>query len=165
MDELAQPQQILEFMKKYRYIALVLLLGIGLMLIPDTPETSYDVPVVSLETISVSLQDSLSELLSRMDGAGKVQVLLTEAKGEAIHYQQDEDHSSSGQIRSDTVVITDSSREESGLIRQKESPVYQGAVVLCQGADNPSVRLAIVQAVANATGLSTDKISVLKMKS
>jgi hypothetical protein len=39
-----------------------------------------------------------------------------------------------------------------------------GAVIVCQGADKPVVRLAIVEAVADATGLSTDTITVLKMK-
>jgi stage III sporulation protein AG len=39
-----------------------------------------------------------------------------------------------------------------------------GAIVLCQGADVPSVRLAIVDAVSKVTGLVANQISVLKMK-
>jgi hypothetical protein len=39
-----------------------------------------------------------------------------------------------------------------------------GAIVVCQGADSPSVKLAITQAVAKITGLGTDEICVLKMK-
>jgi hypothetical protein len=42
--------------------------------------------------------------------------------------------------------------------------VYQGAVVLCQGAADAAVRLAVVEAVSKATGLGADKICVLKMK-
>ena len=49
-------------------------------------------------------------------------------------------------------------------MQQKLSPVYQGAIILCQGADSPSVRLAITQAVSKVTGLPTDRIAVLKMK-
>ena len=66
--------------------------------------------------------------------------------------------------RKKTVVVTGSSREETGLVSQLLPPTYRGAVILCQGADNAQVRLSIVEAVSNATGLSTDKISVLKMK-
>ena len=44
------------------------------------------------------------------------------------------------------------------------SPTYLGAVIVCQGGDSPTVKLAIVEAVSNATGLSADKITVLKMK-
>ena len=39
---------------------------------------------------------------------------------------------------------------------------YRGAVVVCDGADAPQVQLAVTQAVAQFTGLSTDRISVLK---
>ena len=39
-----------------------------------------------------------------------------------------------------------------------------GAVVVCQGADQPAVRLDVTNAVAAYTGLGSDKISVIKMK-
>ena len=53
---------------------------------------------------------------------------------------------------------------ETGLIKQVNPPKYLGALIVCQGADDPSVRLAVSQAVASVTGISTDRISVLKMK-
>ena len=37
-----------------------------------------------------------------------------------------------------------------------------GAAVVCDGADNAQVRLAIVRAVSDCTGLGSDKITVLK---
>ena len=40
----------------------------------------------------------------------------------------------------------------------------QGAVVVCQGADHPQVRLNVTNAVAVYTGLGSDKITVMKMK-
>jgi len=49
-------------------------------------------------------------------------------------------------------------------VQQVNPPTYLGAVIVCQGADSASVRLAIVSAVGSVTGLSTDKITVLKMK-
>ena len=79
----------------------------------------------------------------------------------------DTDHSSgeSGSgIRSNTVTITDSERSQSGLVKQVNPPTYLGAVVICQGADDPEVRLSVVNAVSKATGLGANKISVLKMK-
>ena len=63
-----------------------------------------------------------------------------------------------------TVIITDSQRSESGLIRQVNPAAYKGAIVVCQGADSPSVRLAVTQAVSKITGLGTDSICVLKMQ-
>ena len=50
------------------------------------------------------------------------------------------------------------------MVRQILSPEYLGAVVVCQGANDVQVRLAVVEAVSKVTGLGADKISVLKMK-
>jgi hypothetical protein len=40
----------------------------------------------------------------------------------------------------------------------------RGAVVVCQGADNASVRLAVAQAVRCYTGLGTDRVQIFKME-
>ena len=114
-----------------------------------------------------TLQEQLSALLSQMEGAGKVQVLLTLASGEKTLYQTNEDSVTASQSetkRTDTVILTDSNRNEAGLVRQVDPPTYLGAVVLCQGAENSAVRLAITEAVSNATGLGYHKITILKMK-
>lgn len=155
-----------ERLKKYRYILAVILAGILLMALPGKREEPA--PSVRTEVAAEpTLQESLSRILSRVEGAGKVEVLLTQAEGSKTLYQTDEDRSSgetTTERRQKTVLVTNSAREEGGLIRQINPPTYQGAVVLCQGGDNAKVKLAIVEAVANATGLSTDKITVLKMK-
>ena len=154
--------------KKYRFPALILLLGIILMTLPAKEKKE----TVSVQTEEQSigqtdLQDALEDILCMIQGAGKVRVLLTEAAGEQTLYQTDEDLQTNGEsesVRQDTVLLTDSERDQAGLIRQIIPPVYQGAVILCQGADSAAVRLAIIQAVASATGLTSDKITVLKMK-
>lgn len=38
-----------------------------------------------------------------------------------------------------------------------------GVVVVCQGAENASVRLDIIRAVSSYTGFTSDKITILKM--
>ena len=159
---------IKEHGKKYRFPALILLLGILLMTLPTKEKKAAEPLQTEGSNISqTDLQGALEDILCLIQGAGKVRVLLTEAAGEQTLYQTDEDLQTNGEsesIRQDTVLLTDSAREEAGLIRQIIPPVYQGAVILCQGADSAAVRLAIIQAVASATGLTSDKITVLKMK-
>ena len=136
------------------------------MLVPETSEKAQE-PEPQAVVVESSLQTELSIILSKIAGAGNVEVLLTEASGSQTYYQADEmlstDENTKDQRR-DTVIVTNSSREETGLIRRVDPPVYQGAIVLCQGADDARVRLSIVEAVSNATGLTTNKITVLKMK-
>jgi stage III sporulation protein AG len=43
-------------------------------------------------------------------------------------------------------------------------PSFGGAVIVCEGAGNSLVELEITKAVSALTGLSTDKIAVLPMK-
>ena len=168
MDRMKTLGKFPELFRKYKYVILIILLGIGLMCIPsvqteEAPRTG--VTVVSKE--EPSLEERLELLLSQIEGAGKVRVLLTEQAGECVIFQTDSDRSGSSgteSARTETVIITDSDRSQQGLVRQINPPVYLGAVVVCQGADRATVRLAVVQAVSNATGLGADKISVLKMK-
>lgn len=158
MDAMALKRQSLEWFKKYRVCLLVLLAGVVLMLLPErTQEPTAAAPA---QVSQPDLQERLGDLLSHMEGAGKVRVLLTQAQGASTRYQTDE----SGNGNVDTVLITGADRSQSGLVQQVDPPVYLGAVVLCQGAGKATVRLAIVDAVAKATGLPSSKITVLKMK-
>lgn len=168
MDWRELMERIPDQIKKYRYVLLVILSGIILISIPGKSEHP-DAPAIpeKVESNDKSLQDQLEEILAQVAGAGRVKVLLTQAAGEEILYQADEDHSTHnnfGNIRSQTVTVSDSSRTENGLVRQIIPPTYLGAVVLCEGAEKAAVRLAITEAVSSVTGLSFDKITVLKIK-
>ena len=158
-----------KFIKKYQYIFLIIVIGFVLLMIPsrksnqDTGET----PAQPQTQQNNDLEHALSTVLSKINGAGKVEVLLTFQTGEEYLYQTNENSSTSQDTDSrqtDTVMITDSSHNQTGLTRKVLAPTYRGAIIICEGADDPSVRLAIVDAVTNATGLSTNRISVLKMK-
>lgn len=154
-----------EFYKKYRYVLLVILLGIVLMCLPARriDETDPSPPAVKEGSAQSSLEVSLAAILSQIKGAGKVEVLLTEAKGAETVYQSDAD-TGNGTERLNTVIVSGSDRTQAGLVRQINPPSYLGAIIVCQGADSATVRLAIVQAVASVTGLGSDRITVLKMK-
>jgi len=153
---------IIEKLKQYRFGILILLLGIGLMLLPTGKSAEKSDPVIREES-GASISESLEQILGQIDGVGRVKVMLTQAAGEITIYQEDTDHSGDS-VREDTVLVTDNTRQEMGLIRQVIPPKYQGAVVVCQGGDRAAVRLAIVEAVSAVTGLTSDKITVLKMK-
>lgn len=166
MDWVSFKSSGIAYIKKYRYVLLVVLAGIFLMALPEGKKEEASLPKTEAE-IQPGLQESLAEILSQIAGAGKVEVLLTQSAGEQTLYQTDEDIAAgenTSDIRRQTVLVANASREEAGLIKQVNPPVYRGAVVLCQGADSAAIRLSIVEAVANATGLTTDKITVLKMK-
>lgn len=149
-------------LKKYKYVLIVLLLGLILMIIPGKVRTTAkDNATPASENVKdePDMDELLARILSEINGAGRVRVMLTQAEGEEIVFQTD-----TGSAQTDTVVITDADRAQDGLVKQIKPPVYRGAIVVCDGADNPMVRLAIVEAVSDVTGLGTNCISVFKMK-
>lgn len=168
MDRVELKEKLVTVFQKYKFALLIILIGIVLMLIPqNSAKNTAGNEVVDNNDSSVPLSRQLQELLTSVKGAGRVEVILTEASAERFVYQTNEDClSDSGrtETKSDTVLITGDSREQSGLITTVIPPVYLGAVVVCDGADDPAVKLAVVDAVSKATGLGSDKIAVLKMK-
>lgn len=160
--------RIKEFFYKNRAVALVVLVGVLLMLLP-TGKTEAQQPQQQ-ETVSEpreNLETRLEQILSQVSGAGNVRVLLTQERGETSVYQLDRQEVTDGdrrEIRQDTITVTGSDRQQEGLLTQVEAPQYRGAVIVCQGGDNPTVRLSVVEAVSGATGLPSNRITVLKMK-
>ena len=156
MDGIEPKQRINALFGKYKYPILVVLVGLGLLLLPGREAEEPAVPVQAVA--EESLEQRLEALLAQIEGAGAVRVLLTEDTGRETLWQTDVDSD-----RENTVIVEDSDRNETGLVRRTRSPSYRGAVILCQGADVPSVKLAIVEAVRCVTGLGADRISVQKM--
>lgn len=77
---------------KYKYALIVLLAGVFLMLLPSRQErTTAAEPSAGAPASEISeMQDALAKLLSKIDGAGRVEVLLSLEYGAESYYQSDE---------------------------------------------------------------------------
>ena len=167
MDVKALLQKAAKTIEKYKYILLVFVIGLVLTVLPSNAKADNQNTKVTVGQTAIPLNEQIAALLSKVEGAGKVEVMLSIHTGEEILYQADEDINTTEQTntgKKETVIISDSQRNESGLVRQTNPPNYLGAIVVCQGADSPRVQLALYDAVSKITGLSTDRISILKMK-
>ena len=164
-------EKLREVLKKYRFAALVALAGIVLMVLPGgkkdggSEESCAQDGGFSLE----ETEKRMAEVLGAIDGVGRVRIMLTLRAGSTLRLAEDSSlsDSSSGQTKQEKQVLTvnrGSGRQEV-VVTQQLYPTYQGAVVVCEGAGSSSVRLAVVNAVSVLTGLSSDKISVVKWKS
>jgi len=164
----AAKEKLISMLKKYKYTVAIVLVGLILILLPSKDPSEETVRIdETAEQEVISISEELEQILSRVDNAGEVRVLLSIEAGEVTVYQTNDDVSVSdgnSTTQISTVLITGADREEYGLVRQVNPPVYKGAIVVCQGADDPKVQLAIVDAVSTVTGLGADRISVLKMK-
>ena len=80
--------KIPDFIKKYKFVLLILLIGIALMLIPGTKKTeSKENTIESIVQKENTTQKELESILEMIYGAGKVKVMLQERSGEEKIYQ------------------------------------------------------------------------------
>jgi stage III sporulation protein AG len=168
MDLKEWKNKALTALGRHKYALVIVVLGLVLMLLPMGSDSNQTQTIQQSQPQQQTedIQRALERVLSKIRGAGEVDVLLTVATGAQTVYQEDADISGDEKenARYDTVIIRDSNGSEAGLVQQVIPPKYLGAVVVCKGADNAAVKLAIVEAVSKATGLGADQISVLKMK-
>ena len=181
------PKKLWQGLKKYRYAALVLLLGLALLLLPggntwDDPKHSTVIRKAAAllsagGTVGASAAETdyaaeterrLTQMLQQIAGAGQVSVMLTLETGERVEYQTDVQASSDGAQSSEsrkTVILSEGSSYDKAAVAATTYPRFQGALIVCEGADSAAVRLRLLEAVSAVTGLSTDRITVVKMRS
>ena len=156
--------------ERYKYAALAALVGVGLLLIPvGEKEDTQRRQEAAEELQSLELQQQMEEILSVMSGVGQVKVLLTVDSDGERQLAQTTELSYSGTVaspedylrRSETVLVDGDSGEETVVVRTLY-PTYRGALVVCTGGDRAEVRLAVTEAVAALTGLTSDQITVGK---
>ena len=155
--------------KKYRLVLLIVLAGLLLMLLPGGSDQETEEVRQERETFSlVESERRMEAILSRIEGTGKLQLMLTLKSGSQLYLAEDTDESADGeevQVQRETVTLHRGSGYEDVVVTRQIYPMYQGALVVCQGADKAAVRLAVIEAVAALTGLSSDKITVVKWNS
>lgn len=152
-------------LKPYRYAFGVLALGVALLLIPSgRAEPKASAPLTEEQWL-MQVQEELGSTLSRIEGAGKLNLMLSVEQGmrnSLAHDTETEIREEGESLRRETVVISQGSGQEAVVITGASYPIFRGAVVVCEGGDRPSVQLAVTKAIAALTGLSSDKISVIK---
>lgn len=158
-----------ELWKKYKFVLLVVLVGVLLMVLPVSSE-SKESETSDLQTpreASFDLAETeqrMEAILGKIDGVGKLQLMLTLQSGTRLTLAEDT-QSDSGRTTRETLTLNRGSGSQEVVVTNRYYPVYQGAVVVCQGADSSAVRLAITETVQALTGLASDRIQVVKWTS
>lgn len=130
------------------------------------------------ESIQDDMVKDLEEILSNINGVGKVKVMVTYAEtsktmpvyNEESSQENTEETDSEGgtrkisqtDIRKEVIYEEDDTGKK--LITQSViSPKIEGAIVTAQGANDPTIKTNIIQAISAVTGLATHKIQVFQM--
>ena len=156
--------------RKYKFVILIILAGVILMMLPTGNKVKTADKTVSTTQENFSLEDmeeKMTDVLSHIQGVGKVRVMLTLKSGSSLQLAENRSTSlrdTEDRQERDVVTLNRGSGYEDVVVTEQTYPVYQGAVVVCQGAGDSSVHLAVIQAVSVLTGLGSDKITVVQWK-
>jgi len=129
------------------------------------------------------LEERLADLISQIDGVGRVMVMVTmQDSGEYVFAREErrntdaERHPETAQgtsgrtleresIEDRYVMVESEDGRRQALVRTRLKPRVQGVVVLAEGADDIRVQARIVNVVTTALNISSARVSVEKIKS
>lgn len=169
-----------EFLLKKNVIFAVGIIGILLIFLVDfTPEKTASVQPISTDDYcreyAADLEKRLTEIISSIEGAGQVKVMVTMETGEQYVYARtektDNDYTQRSQqditekqvYQSDYIIIENINGEKQALTETTLQPQIKGVAVVCSGADDIKVVKNITEMVSVVTNVPTNRICVIKM--
>lgn len=167
-------QKILEKIKRDKRIAIIVCIGlVGIILLTlselmpqksDAKQNEKSENVTDIrDSYEENIEKRLTSIVSSIDGAGRTDVMVTLASGDENVYAVKE-KSSDGSKEREYIVI-DSDKNESGLLLKVIEPEIRGVAIVCEGADSAKIRQEIISSVSAVLGISTNRISIAKIKS
>ncbi len=134
----------------------------------------------SVSSFENATETRLESIISKIDGVGRVNVMVTAESGVENIYEQDSktttdtsqqkngDGSTQTQQNNDNeqnpVVVSDSNGGQQAIIEEQIQPQVLGVVVVCDGGGNADVQESVVNTVSIALGIPTNQISVNRMQ-
>lgn len=162
--QLFRTENLKQLLQRYKYALLVVLVGVLLLSFGGGTHDGAKAESTIEEEIQFDLEvmeRKLEQALSKVSGAGRVTVVLSLKEGIRRVLAQDTRITDNEQDKT-TVIVSHGSGMEDPVLLQSVYPRYQGALVVCDGADSAAVRLELLEAVRVLTGLSSEKISICK---
>ena len=126
-------------------------------------------------TQTTDLEQKLESILQKIDGVGKVSVLLTYTESSKLVPIYNINSSTSITEEKDTsggTRTTETQNNQKDAIKDSNSdivtekiimPSVEGAIITAEGAENPEIKSNIISAVEAVTGAQSHKIQVFEM--
>ena len=166
-----------EKLNENRKLALIIAVGfLGILLISlsevknikteKNEETTTESVQLSVDEYTLSLEERLTDLLSSIEDAGQVKVMVTLKSSDESVYAVNENikNDNDSNSYSNSFVIIENKSVKEGIKLKVLEPQVQGVAVVCSGGDNPIVISRIKEAITAVLGIGSNNVSVSKMK-
>ena len=143
---------------KIEYL-LILVFAVVLLIIFTGGSSNDDVKQVStIDSYVEALEKKLSLALSKIDGAGKVSVVISVESGMQTVLAT-EKTTENGVTREEPFTVGGKT-----VVIKETYPEITGVLIVAKGANNLSTKVAIINATAALLDIESNKIQVLPMK-
>lgn len=165
--------------KKLLVSALLLAAGIAALVLSETvepskqtalPETTTADFLDESESYVEELEARLTSIISRIEGVGATEVMVTlESSSEDVYlhnfdYGENVEVSGKSNIeQKDEYVIVEDESGEKGIVVRVTQPKVRGVAVVCDGGGSQLVKSRITEAVTALLDISAARVSVSEM--
>ncbi len=165
--------------KKNIHLLILLIVGLVLLVFGSNSFNTKETQEVmsseqSTNTTVTEYEEKLAKLISQVDGAGRVEVMVTlESKGETVYAktetgdEQIENDSGETSSRSgystEYIIVEDENGNKTALVENEYEPAILGVAVLCEGGGDTSIISDITELVKVVMGISSNHIFVGKL--
>ena len=163
-----------EKIKKVKHIQIYIAIGLAVIIALIYFSTVFNKPKESSSTkddniskeFSSSLEyvdyleNKLENVLTKVKGAGDVEVIITLEKGfEYVYVTEEETRTTSNgtTVTTSTVVLVDGQP----VLEEEIYPIINGLVVVASGADNINVKMNILSVIQTVIDIDNSKINIL----
>jgi stage III sporulation protein AG len=115
------------------------------------------------------IETKLTDVLSKVDGAGTVTVMVTVDGSPELVFANEQDKTTSSNSSgtsssssSSSPIIVNVNGSSSALVMTEVLPAVKGVIVVSSGAGNVATRLNLLNAVSTLLDISTEQVTVLK---
>ncbi|MDF2631629.1 MAG: stage sporulation protein [Caproiciproducens sp.] len=172
--------------ESYRKVIIIAgLIGIAFIFISGffkdntaSPKTTSSQPTVTAEQYAAQLENSITDIVTKIQGVGTAKVLVTLEQSTQYVYateekksnQTTEDKSGSSTTKNEAndntetnyILVKDADGAQRALPITEVQPIVKGVVVVCDGGDNPVVQQNVISAVTTALNITTVRVCVIK---
>ncbi|MDO5398099.1 MAG: hypothetical protein Q4G33_09210 [bacterium] len=155
-----QSSVIIKFLSSRNNLVLWVILIIGVILMASVSGNGSGKKEVHTAIDTAAEETRLEEILSRIDGAGEVKVMVTYYGGteQSIAYETKSDTDKDSHQEDKRAVMSGSSP----MVVQELYPRVKGVIVAAQGAGDISVKRKLTEAVTAVMGVGASRVKVYK---
>lgn len=116
------------------------------------------------ENYAHDMENQLKRILEKIDGVGKVDVMVTVVGTEEYIYAEEEKIKTGENDSSEEkqYVIIGSNGDKQALLKKIVSPEISGVVIICEGGDGNIIKERVYNTISAVLNISSQKIYVTK---